>query len=272
MKKYFKTYWPFAINEIKSNFSYRGRFYLYILASMFGVFISYYLWMAIYGSSESGVLGGFTKEEMVVYIFMSYIATGIISIGIAGNIGHDVVEGSIAINLIKPIDYRTSLVFQALGSMIYQFFIPCLLVWIGIECYKVFQLGLGATGILNMVLFLVSSFMSFLIFVFFDFCFGMLAFYTTYIFGMAVIKYAILSFLTGQLIPLTFFPEGIQRVFDFLPFASMNYTPVMIYLDKYNNQELLFVLIKQILWVILLYYFGSFLWKRITKRLIVLGG
>ena len=114
--------------------------------------------------------------------------------------------------------------------------------------------------------------MSFLISVLFDFCFGMVAFFTTYIFGMLMAKEAILSFLCGQLIPLSFFPESIQRIFDFLPFSSMVYTPVMVYLGKYTGTDLLIVLLKQALWVVILYAFGSLIWKKVTKRLIVLGG
>lgn len=114
--------------------------------------------------------------------------------------------------------------------------------------------------------------MSFLIFVLFDFCFGMIAFFTTYIFGMLMVKDALISFLAGQLIPLSFFPEGIQRIFDFLPFSSMIYTPVMIYLGKYQGSELIFVLSRQVVWVILLYILGDLIWRKVTKRLVVLGG
>ena len=98
------------------------------------------------------------------------------------------------------------------------------------------------------------------------------AFFTTYIFGISMVKDALLSFVTGQLIPLSFFPGIAQKVFDFLPFSSMVYSPVMIYLDKYSYSELVFVLLRQVVWIVILYVLGSFIWKRVTKRLIVLGG
>ena len=87
-----------------------------------------------------------------------------------------------------------------------------------------------------------------------------------------MIKEALLSFLTGQLIPLSFFPAAVQRIFDFLPFSSMVYTPVMIYLGKYTGSELGFVLLRQAVWILLLYALGSIIWKKVTKRLVVLGG
>ena len=272
MKKYLRTYLPFASNEMKRNFAYKGSFYLFIVSSLFGVFINYYLWMAIYGSSENSVMGGLTQNEMVVYVFMSYIVTNVVSISIAGEIGTNVVDGSIAINLIKPMNYRSSLIARAAGRMIYQFVIPSLFIWIGVEVYRVFGLGLKVTSPDRMIFFLVSCILSFCIYVLFDFCFGMVAFYTTYIFGLNLIKQAVLSFLTGQLIPLTFFPQVIQNVFNFLPFSSMNYVPVMIYLGKYSQRGLLLVLGRQLLWVVVLYVAGELIWRQVTRRLIVLGG
>ena len=123
-----------------------------------------------------------------------------------------------------------------------------------------------------MVCYLLSCIMSFLIYVLFDFCFGMIAFFTTYIFGLLLVKGALLGFLMGQLIPISFFPAVVQRFFDFLPFSSMVYTPVMIYLGKYDSAQLLFVMLRQAVWIVILYVLGSLIWRQVTKRLVVLGG
>ena len=66
----FKIYLPFALNSLKRELAYKGAFYLFVFISLFSSFISYFLWMAIYGSSEGGTLGGLTQNEMIVYIFM----------------------------------------------------------------------------------------------------------------------------------------------------------------------------------------------------------
>lgn len=272
MKKFFRTYLPFVSNELKRNMAYKGAFYLFIFCSLFGSFINYYLWMAIYGSAGSSTLGGLTQHEMVVYVFMSYIASNVVMVSTSEKVSKDVVKGNVAMNLIKPIDYRLSLVAQSFGTAMYHFFMPSLFVWVALEIYKVKVLGEPVVQITNIILFLISVCMSFLIYVLFDFCFGMIAFFTTYIFGLQMAKEALLSFLTGQLIPLSFFPEVVQRIFDFLPFSSMVYTPVMIYLGKYSYGELMFVLGRQAVWVVLLYLLGSLIWRQVTKRLVVLGG
>lgn len=272
MRKKLRIYLPFAANELKRQMAYKGAFYLFILISLFGSFISYFLWMAIYGSASQDTLGGLTQNEMVVYVFMVYVTSSVVTISISDWVSEDVVKGMVAMNLIKPIDYRASLISRALGDMVYRFFAPAVFIWIGLEIYKVSVLKMPVTNVANMLLYLASCVMSFLIFVLFDFCFGMIAFFTTYIFGMLMAKEALLSFLTGQLIPLSFFPVTVQRIFDFLPFSSMVYTPVMIYLGKYEGTQLAFVLGRQAAWVVILYLLGSLIWKQVTKRLVVLGG
>ena len=272
MKNKWKVYLPFLENQFKKNLAYKGSFYLFIVCSLFKPFISYYLWMAIYGSSSTGVLGGLTQAEMVVYVFMTYITSDLALIGISGEISDGVMEGSVVMTLLKPIDYRLSLISKAFGEMMYRVIAPIIFVWVGLEVYKVTVLGLGVTPLANIVLYLFSVVMSFFIYVLFDFCFGMVAFVTTYMFGMNMAKNALLGFLSGQLIPISFFPEVLQKAFTFFPFSSMVYTPVMVYLGKYTGAELAFVLGRQFFWIIFLYAFGSYLWSRITKRLIVLGG
>lgn len=272
MKRFLRTYLPFSANTIKRALAYDVTVYLWIFCTMFGTFISYFLWMAIYRNSASGTIGGLSQGEMVVYIFMTYVVSSLTMLDISETINEDVVKGNVAMNLIKPINYRTSLIFDAIGDTVFRFFAPCVFIWIGIEVYRVVGLHLPVTSIYNILLFILSMVLSFLIYVMFEFCFGMIAFFTTYIFGLQMAKAALLSFLTGQLIPLSIFPHGFQVVFNYLPFSSMVYTPVMIYLGKYSTQELLFVLGRQLIWVVVLYVLGSLIWKRVTKRLVVLGG
>ena len=112
MRRKLRIYVPFALNELKTQLSYRGAFYLFILISTFSSFISYFLWMAIYGSTDKVMLGGLTRNEMVVYIFMVYVTRSIVCISISDWVSEDVVKGTVAMNLIKPMDYRLSLILR----------------------------------------------------------------------------------------------------------------------------------------------------------------
>lgn len=272
MKKAMKIYLPFALNQVKSLLAYRASVIFEILANMFGTFISYYLWLAIYSSSTSRSLGGLTQNEMVVYVFMVQITSALACISIAKGINSDIINGNIAMYLVKPMNYRTSLISRAIGTLMYRFLVPEVFIWIGLEWYRVQGLHMKPTSILTIVCYLVSCSLSFLIYVLLDFCFGMIAFSTTYMFGLNMAKGAIISFLSGQLIPISFFPETFQRVFALLPFSSTVYTPVMIYLGKYTGNTLILTLLRQVIWVILLYLLSEFFWNKVKRKINVLGG
>ncbi|MGM9669655.1 MAG: ABC transporter permease [Faecousia sp.] len=272
MKRVIRTYLPFTLNQIKSSLAYRWNAMLWFFIGLFQPFITYYLWQAIYGSSAGAVLGGLTRDEMTVYVFLSHVVASAAMISIDDLMADDVEDGRVIMNLIKPIDYRASLISRALGEMLFSLVCPGIFLLVGIELYKGFVLGMGFIQAGRLLLFALSMFLSFLVYVLFDFCFGLVAFVTTYFLGLFLIRSAVLSFLTGQLIPLTFFPEVVQRIFRLLPFSSMVYTPVMIYLGKLQGREMVLALATQAVWVVLLYLLGSFCWKRITKRLVVLGG
>lgn len=81
------------------------------------------------------------------------------------------------------------------------------------------MLGVPVTGISNMLCYLVSCIMSFLIYVLFDFCFGMISFFTTYIFGMMMVKEALLGFLMGLF--GFFFSQIMGIVFLYLVFEQI---------------------------------------------------
>ncbi|MDD7266670.1 MAG: ABC-2 family transporter protein [Lachnospiraceae bacterium] len=272
MKRKLKVYLPFSVNVFKTQLSYPAAFYVFILISLFAVFVSYALWRAIYAGSGRGVLGGFTETEMIRYIFMSYVTNSIVAVSIMEDVGRDVVRGEVAIYLIKPLDYRLSLIAKAFGMMVYRFLLPGIWIWIGIEVYL---MNVKAAAVITpsaIILFPVSCLLSFLIYVLFDFCFGMIAFYTTHIFGMYMVKNAVVGLLSGSLLPLTFFPPVLQQILGLLPFSSMVYTPLMLYLGKLSGAELQSALLRQVIWLVVLYGLGSLIWRRVTGRLVILGG
>ncbi|HEX3022391.1 MAG TPA: ABC-2 family transporter protein [Lachnospiraceae bacterium] len=272
LRKNYRKYKPFMMSSIQQALAYRGSVYLWIFSKILSLFVTYYLWKAIYRNDLSTVINGFSFPEMVIYIVISYITVNIISGNAARNIAYDVVEGSIAINLIKPISYRTKLLFTSFGMIIFRFFVPGIFLWGGVLFFEYHEYGIYPPSIQLTLLYLLSLVFSFLIMFLFDFCYGMLAFYTTYVWGMNMSKAALLLFLSGSMIPLSFFPPMAQRIFEFLPFSSMNYVPVMIYLGKISGQALMKAFLVQVVWIAILYILSNYFWKKATKRLTVVGG
>ncbi|ADL50232.1 ABC transporter permease [Clostridium cellulovorans] len=272
IKKIVKTYIPFTKVTIQRMMAYRVNFFLRILIDVFRMFIVYYLWKAIFMNSENPVLSGFTADQMIIYIFISLITARIIDNNIDVGIGFEVKEGIIAMNLIKPLNYKLTLFFNTLGGVFFNVFVISIPMWIGIVVIRFTTLGELPPNITTIFCYVVSALLGFIIMFLFNFCFGLLSFYVTNLWGIVNLKGASIMFLSGQLIPLVFFPEWFQKLLQFIPFGSVNYVPVMIYLQKINGSALVKALIIQMVWVFVLWFLSVAFWNKAVKRLVVLGG
>jgi len=261
-----RTYFPFTKATIQEILAYPGESFLYIFGMTIGMFVVYYIWKVIYTTGSNTVLEGFTLKEMIAYIILSFGVMQAINNGTVWNIAMDIREGTIVMNLIKPLNYHLKVFFQEMG---YVLFI-CSIVLVPVILGLVFLFETGT--IVTMLLFIISLFLGVVVGFLFDFLFGMLAFYIKNLWGIGFGKNALVRLLSGALIPLAFFPDVIQKVFDFLPFKAMVYAPIMIFLGKYNTNELVGIYLNQLFWILLLGLFNYISWKKAVTRLTVQGG
>lgn len=234
------------------------------------LFVTFYLWKAIYRSSDSMIIKGFSLNEMIVYVLISFITAVIVNADICYLISREVKDGSIAINLIRPINYQKRMFFESLGNLMYNFII---VFFIGFVVVTMIQIRYSRKiSMVNTILYFVSIFAGFLINFYYSYMFGLLSFKITNMWGLTQIMNAISQLLSGALIPMVFFPSWMQWMFNFLPFSSMIYTPSMIYLGKLTNIEIIKAISIQFLWVIILMIIGRQMWKALIKELTILGG
>ncbi len=77
---------------------------------------------------------------------------------------------------------------------------------------------------------------------------------------------------SGNLLPLTLFPDSWQKVITVLPYAQLMDAPIRLYSGIYAPQEAPRILTVQIVWTFVLITAGICLWNANKKRLIVQGG
>lgn len=101
---------------------------------------------------------------------------------------------------------------------------------------------------------------------------GILAFYTTSSWGLQCFKQAFMSFFSGALIPIELMPIWLQNIANIMPFKSMIYFPVSIFLGNLSSKEIVGGFIFQILWIVILAILSKGLYKRGIKKVIIAGG
>lgn len=272
MSRLLRIYKPFLGAGLQEATTYRGNWFFGLIGEVMACFVSYFIWKAVFLSSGNEAMNGFTMPQMTVYIFLIFLTSLLIGSGGTYDVGEEIRDGSIAMRMIKPISYNATFLFQELGNKIMTVCILVLPLVIGVEIVRTVLTGSVQFNILQFLVYILSCIFAYLINFFFNICFGFIAFIIKYLWGANMMKNCIVGFLSGNVIPLAFLPNAVEKVFLLLPFSSLNYTPVMIYMGMYTGKELLFYLGLQLFWALFFWGLSKFLWVTASKRLCVQGG
>jgi len=253
--------------------AYRLRYYTGVVS--YTIFVSghYYIYSALFASraadAGSDLIGGLTIDQMITYVAVSWIGRSFYFNNIARDLSRMITEGEIAMQLIKPFHVQSVMQFEAVGESAFRlvmFTLPIMVVIVplfGIRTPP--DPALYGWTFLSFVLALV-------VYSQINFLLGCLAFFTKNIQGVLRAKMVSMDFLTGVVVPFTFFPAWVQTVVGWLPFQAISYIPVTMYLGKRTGPDLTAALLLQAGWAVGLFVAGRLLWRFAVRRVIVQGG
>lgn len=271
MARFLRLYKPFTRAGFQDMVAYRVNFLFFLLGEIMKCFVMFFVWKAVFVSSEGSTVYGFTYENMVVYLFISFLCGYLTYSDGSYAIGKEIVDGSIAMRMIKPVDFDMCFLFQELGNKLVSFMLIFLPITVGVEIYRGVISSAPQVNIPMILLFLVSMLLAYGINFFFNLSYGFLAFFLKNLWGTDIIKGVIVDFLSGATIPLAFM--GIfGDVLGYLPFASLSYTPVMIYMGMYDWRQIIFYMGLQLVWLVVFIVISKLVLRSAMKRLVVHGG
>ena len=272
VRRFFRTYIPFSRAGIQEAVVYRANFICFLIGEIMSAFIMYFVWKAVFLSSGSETFMGFTMEDMVVYLFITFLTGYLTYSDGAFAVGEEIVDGSIAARMIRPCSFEMCFLFQELGNRLISvsmIFVPMVA---GVEIYRYITCGELRFNIVYFLLYIVSLLIAYMISFYFNVCYGFMAFFFKNLWGTTLIKETLVSFLSGAIVPLAFLPSGLAAVLNFLPFASLSYTPVMIYMGMYTYPQIAMRLGLQLFWMVVMFGVSKLIWRSAVKRLAVQGG
>ncbi len=272
LKKYLRTYLPFTRAGIQAAMAYRSNFLAWFLGSIVYCLVMYYIWLAVFNSSGEGMINGFTMRDMTVFLFITAMTNFLTDSDGSYDVGEEVRDGNIAMRIIKPVGFHSTFLFTEIGWKLLIFGMIFAPVVIGVEIYKFNAYGGFAFNIASFALYIFSMTMSYLFSFYMNVCFGFMAFFLKNLWGFNIIKSSILRFLSGGVLPLAFMPGALRQVLEWLPFASLCYTPVMIYMGMYSPAETALRLAVQVAWVIVFYIISKLILSTALRHVSVQGG
>ena len=275
-----RKYKPFVRASAIDMMAYRFNILIWVIVTVLEVACLIFLWFAVYQSSEGGIdssINGFTFKEMITYVVLTTVF-GFVTFNndTLWFINKDIKEGTIGNYVIKPISYRGRFVASNIGALLMMtlvFGTPLYCASLGV------LIGIGflpfpsvLTFIAHFALFLVAGLLASLLNDVISYIFGVLCFYTSAAWGLNALKTTIISFLSGTMLPIAFFPNVFREIVTYMPFAGMSQNPVLILMMKYSYLECMKVILVSLGWLIILELFAKFLFNHAIKIVTVQGG
>jgi ABC-2 type transport system permease protein len=245
--------------------AYRFNWLFTVVIGGGGMLASLALWEHLLAD---GALAGYDWNAMRAYLIIAYVTMTVAIGGADVDVADRILDGLVAIDLTKPVDFQRARAAEYIGSVIAA--LPGALFGVAAAALLV---GFPApatplAGALTAVSLLLSLPLSFgVVFLGVITCFWVRRYL-----GIMWAREAVTMFFSGMLIPLSFFPEPLRILAWCLPFAHFTTTPTGIYLGRYDTLASLGLLAAQAAWVAALWWLARLLWRGAVRQVTVHGG
>lgn len=260
-------YVALAVTAFQQATAYRITTIFSILVNFFWVFILYFLWDAAFSESER--IAGYSWAEMRTYIVLAYGINALVGWTIGSGMMQSVKSGAIVIDLVRPLNYCGTQLARAVGFSVVEGAISFVLtVLVGIT---IFDMQRPDSAVATAA-FLVAVLAGYVTKVLVTFLFSLLCFWVLNSVGLMWAQMALINILSGTLIPLALMPDWLRIVANVLPLRGIVATPLALYLGKATGWEAAGLLALQGGWLVVLWVFANWAWKRAFRAVEIQGG
>lgn len=226
------------------------------------ILLAYIMWKAIYKYSNN--VGGYTFGMTLTYfIFVSIMKNLEQSEGVSKDIAEEIRSGAFTKYLICPMDFLGYFYSYSTFRSIFTGGISVIALIIGyVLLHSFFVLPVSAGNcVLAIIVFVLAMNCMLLI----NYCITVLSFYFLQISSFYLVKYNIMEFLTGTLVPLVMFPDAIQKIFGLFPFYYLYQYPLSLYFGD-NDISISKAFIVLGIWNVGLFVLSRFSYQSALKR------
>jgi ABC-2 type transport system permease protein len=267
MKKYFSFFKIRFIHGLQ----YRAAAYAGIATQFAWGGLTLLMFAAFYKTGASSFPMTFPELSSYIWLQQAFLAL-FMTWYFDNDIMNSIVTGNIAYELCRPIDLYVMWFLKNIAVRSSRAVLRCFPVLIIAFCLpEPFNMSLPKT-FSSGFLFLLSVIMGFMVLTAFNMLVYITMFYTVSPMGIRILAVSLLEFLTGAIIPIPFFPEGLKKVLLLLPFGSMQNTPFLIYNGYLSGPEIGQGLLLQTGWLLGLTVLGYLYMKKALLRTTVQGG
>ncbi len=266
-----KKYWSFFKIRFINGLQYRIAAYAGISTQFFWGGMTVLLYHAFYKADPSSFPMEFS--ELTTYIWLQQATLAMFNMwSWDAEIFDSIASGNVSYDLARPADvygmWFAKVSAVRLSRVALRFF-PILIV----AAFLPFPYGITLpASFAGFLFFLLTLTLAFLNVIVFSMLVYIGAFYTLNSLGIRIVAMSVSEFLSGGIIPLPFLPEGVRKIMELLPFASMQNIPYRVYSGNLAGSELAAGVLLQVLWLLVMLAAGRLWMKKVLRRVVIQGG
>ena len=255
----------FARVALKRHLAYRVHWVVAIVLGGGGLLVGMAMW---HNLLADGPIAGYDWDSMRAYLVLGFVTATLAFGGSDWQIADRILDGLIAIDLTKPVDFQRARAAEYLGStasVVPTVVLGATTAWIAFDPPGPVTALAGVLAAMSVALIFPLSFgityLSILV-----------CFWTKRYLGVQWLRIALLEFFSGLMIPLALMPGWLQAVAWVLPFPHFTTTPTSIYLGRVDTAGALGLIAAQLAWAAAMWWTARGVWRHAVTKVTVHGG
>ena len=246
---------------------YRANLLMYLLYWLVSPIVYLAVWTTI--ARTQGAVNGLTANDFATYYLALLIIDNLTSEITIHLLAYKVQDGTLSGELLKPIHpiltgtLVNNLAFKALTLLV---LIP---VWL-VLCLLV-QPDFSGVTLQTLLLTVPAILLGFGIQFLMGATLTCLAFWTTRVYSLNELYYALIILFSGQFAPLAVMPPLIQTIAQYLPFQLFKYFPIELVLGRLSPDVILRNFALDVVWFILAALVFRWVWRNGVVRFSAVG-
>ena len=264
----FHVYLAFVTKSFQKRMQYRVANLAGLTTNFFFLLVQIFVYTAFYAARTGPQ--PLNLDEIITYFVLCQVFFMLMPFwGARSEITNAIKDGSVALQLTKPVDFHA-----------YWFADEC-----GRACYYLFMRGLP-TFLISIIFFAVAIPKQPTILLAFAVSMTLAtimsaaititifssAFWTLDTTGISGLSYSLITLFSGMLVPIALWPESMAHIAAWLPFDGLIDLPFSIYLGKITGVGIWIAIGKQMIWNLFFIGLGRVLLRRGFSRLVIQGG
>ncbi|MBP3636510.1 MAG: ABC-2 family transporter protein [Clostridia bacterium] len=245
---------------------YRGAALGGLVTQMFFGMVYAYLYSALYAGRDPAGL-----QATITYVWLQQMFFRALFMS-DGELQQQIMTGSLAYTLCRPVDQHLywisrNLAAQTVGALMRA--LPMLLVQFLLPADIRMSLPASPLALAQFTISLVLGI----------FCVSQIqaiglacVMKTLDHRGLSSMLSLLLMTFSGNVVPLTLFPDSFQQLIRYQPFAQVLDAPIRMYLEGQPMGDWLINLVIQLMWIAALMALGRWMWARQLRNVTVQGG